>query len=488
MDKPLNKIIGLKKTEFDELVRTKQIRLNDARLIPFSKAGDEISLTSVLLSGIRLIKEFKKTLLSDVKMSSSGKLHVFTEVGFGNHKDRPDGLLLIERGGIIADAALIELKNGTNELESDQIERYSVIAKELSIPRIITVSNQFVSEPTQSPLGVKSTKNLSYYHLSWSYILTVGHILLTSKDNIIEDEDQALVMQEVLNYFESDKSAICGLNQMKPGWTDVVNKINCGTTIRLDDENTKQTVQSWQQQEMDIALKMSRSLGLMVSSGEAKYKSDLCKRLEDDARELVNENTLKSNLRIKGAASKLGVCAYFDKRVIEMNICLRAPTDKKTKGQMSWLEKQLFDCKKRDEQTFSVLKESLRIDIFFKNTAKPERLKWEEFWQRYEGIKDKEIREFGVIIFKDFGKDFSSRTKFVSIIEKLAIDFYKVFVEHLKNGEVLAPKMKENVEIPALPDAQSELSTTIQSEIVIQVEAVVTEEITETTSNSDEAA
>lgn len=473
MDKPLTKIVGLKKSEFDELVASKQIKISEARLIPFSKPGDEISLTSVFLSSLKLIKEFKKTLLNDVKMIGGGKLHVYTEVCFGNQKDRPDGLILVEKAGIIVDAALLELKNGSNELVLEQVERYATIAKELNIPKVITVSNQFVSEPTQSPLNLKNTKTLSFYHFSWSYILTIGHILLTSKETKIEDEDQAEVMKEVLNYFESDKSCICGLNSMKPGWTEVVNKINCGTTIRFEDEHTKQAVQSWQQQEMDIALKLSKNLGLIVSSGEAKYKSDLGKRLEDDAKELINENVLRSSLRIKGAASRICMNAYMDKRVIEMQISLRVPTDKKVKGQMSWLEKQLQDCKKKNEQSFAGIQDSLRIDIFFKNTTKPERVRWEEFWARYESIKDKEIREFGIILFKDFGKDFSSRTKFVSNIEKMAIDFYKVLVEHLRNSEIVAPKMKPEI----TEDNNTAPPATLNSDELLNEQALIITEM-----------
>ncbi len=37
-----------------------QFNLQQARLIPFYKPGDEMALTSILLSGLRLIKEFKK--------------------------------------------------------------------------------------------------------------------------------------------------------------------------------------------------------------------------------------------------------------------------------------------------------------------------------------------------------------------------------------------------------------------------------------------
>ena len=61
---------------------------------------------------------------------------------------RVDGLLLIVKSGIIKDAAILEMKNGRDMLEKEQIERYQEAAKEYSIPKLITISNQFVSEPT----------------------------------------------------------------------------------------------------------------------------------------------------------------------------------------------------------------------------------------------------------------------------------------------------------------------------------------------------
>ena len=53
MDKKLTKIIDLKKSEFDEFVKNGELQLGEARLIPFSKLGDEIALTSVILSSLR---------------------------------------------------------------------------------------------------------------------------------------------------------------------------------------------------------------------------------------------------------------------------------------------------------------------------------------------------------------------------------------------------------------------------------------------------
>ena len=50
MLKKLNKLVGLKKSEFDEYVNLGEIHLSQAKLIPTYKIGDELALTSIFLS------------------------------------------------------------------------------------------------------------------------------------------------------------------------------------------------------------------------------------------------------------------------------------------------------------------------------------------------------------------------------------------------------------------------------------------------------
>lgn len=67
------KIIGMKKEEFDALVndeKDSQVFLQPAHLIPMTKPGNEVTLTSIFLSGLRLIKEFRNLFSSEVKLSN----------------------------------------------------------------------------------------------------------------------------------------------------------------------------------------------------------------------------------------------------------------------------------------------------------------------------------------------------------------------------------------------------------------------------------
>ena len=130
MEKKLNSIIGISLRDFNELNDAGQIQFRPARLIPVLKPGDEMALTSVILSSTRIIKEFGNLVFGDLKMARGGQIHVFTEVTFPGFEDsRIDGLVIIVKGGVIKDATFFEMKNGTSEIDVDQITKYIEIAK-----------------------------------------------------------------------------------------------------------------------------------------------------------------------------------------------------------------------------------------------------------------------------------------------------------------------------------------------------------------------
>ena len=69
-----------------------------------------------------------------------------------------------------------------------------------------------------------------------------------------------------------------------------------------------------------------------------------------------------------------------------------------------------------------------------------------------EILKNKEIREFRILLIKDFGRKFASPKKFVEMIEHMLIDFYSGIVQHLYKWEPSAPKMVQPIEanVPAV--------------------------------------
>jgi len=422
----------------------KRISVRRARLIPIYKAGDEMALTSLFLSALRLVKEFRREVFSAVNLSASGKLHMFTEVNFADYEGaQPDGLILVVGGGKIKDAAILEMKNKDSILDEDQISQYLGVARQYQIPKLITVSNQFVSLPTQSPLNVKVPKNVNLYHLSWSYILTMAHLLLFEDEKNIEDVDQMEIMKEVVDYLEHKVSGVCGFTTMKPGWKEVVNKVNTGIAIKKDDTDVIDTISSWLQEERDMALILSRELGLLVKSGIPKFKHDLSGRINHEIKNLIEKKALSSTLQIAGAASDITVTAHFERRNIEMSVSLVSPQDKKLRGQIGWLQRQIDTCQRKNRNTFQSISNELCVGIEIKYQSQATRISLDNLEGVIDELRGKEIKSFRISQIKDLSRKFESRKGFVQNVESMLLDFYRGIVQHLKKWEMPAPQMPD---------------------------------------------
>jgi hypothetical protein len=443
MNKKPTKLIGLPFANFKSLVSEgNEIHLQTARLIPFYKPGDEMALTSIFMSALRLIKEFRKNISQAIGLPASGDLHIFTEIEFLLFdKKRIDGLILVVRGKKIVDAVLIEVKNKNNELNERQINDYAVISKEYGVKRLLTISNQFVSFPTQSPIKAKIPKSVSLFHLSWSYILTIAYILLIDNDNNIADEDQIEIMKEVVNYLESPKSGVVGFTQMKQGWTDVVNKMNAGASLKMNEDTVDETISSWLEEERDMALILSRELGLLVRSGQNRFKKDLTARIKHEKKQLITTKSLESILQIDGVVSDINVKPNFGRKNIEMSITLNVPQDRSLRSQITWLRNQIKYCNKKNPELFATIEKELMVDINIKFIREPVRVSFADLEYAYEKLGNKEIKSFSILQVKYLGRKFESRKLFVKIIEKMLIQYYQIIVQYLKKWEKPVPKI-----------------------------------------------
>lgn len=441
--KKLNKIVGLKKTEFDDFIKDGQIHLSQARLIPTYKLGDELSLTSIFLSTLRLVKEFRNTIFSEIKLPKGGKAYYYTEASFKDvdSSSRIDGLIIIVIGGIIKDAAFFEMKNKNNQLEEEQIKKYIELAKSLKVPKIITISNQFVSHSSHSPIDIRVPKSISLHHFSWVYINTIGQLLLFNNETNIEDEDQVELMKEVLSYFEHKLSGVSGYNQMKKGWVDVVESINSHKKLLMSDKSVEDAVVSWHEEERDMSLILSRELGMLVKNNYPKNK--LNGRLKEDIKKLVTKQILKSSLIVKRAVSNIDIVSNFNTRTVSMSVNITPPMDKGTKARIGWVIRQIENCKKKNDYLFNNNSKELWVEANIKYSSNDIILKYNNIDELYDLVGNKEIIGFKIIHIKDLGKKFSSSRKFVEIIEKMLIEFYKCYVQNLKNWTRPVPKISE---------------------------------------------
>lgn len=436
-DKKLKKLVGIKESDLIDFMNSGQIKFSNARLIPLLKTGDEMALTSIFLSSVKLVKEFRDTIFKDIKMPKSGKFYYLTEVNIPEFsKHRVDGLILVVKSGKIADATLFEMKKESNDIDEAQINEYSSLALKLKIPRIVTVSNQFVSNPSEAPYK-KPTKRLDFYHFSWSYLLTIGRILLFKNDFNIADEDQVEIMREVLFYFESEKSGVQGYNKMSVDWKDLTENILAHKTPRETDPVLINAIKSWYQEEKDMALKLSRELGVFV-----RTKAKTPEKLKSDVKQVIKHKSVKGKITVKDAVSDIILEADFEKKNVKMTVDITCPDTGTNTSKINWLVRQLEQGKKKSKESFDALKDCTYVvaNIKYARTPINERLL---DVSNLKGLpKNEEIKSFRLYIVEDFGRKFVSQKGFVSKVEQQLIDFYDAYVQYLTNWTKPAPKIE----------------------------------------------
>ena len=438
-----SKIIGMDISNFDHLLKGgKEIHLQSVRLLNFHKPGDELALTSIFLSGLKSIKEFRKNIFNQIGLTNSNNIRFYTEIEFILFdKLRIDGLIIIIKSNTIVDAVLIEVKNKKNNLHEEQIFSYLQISKEYRIPKFLTISNQFVNFSTQSPLNIKIPTQISLYHLSWTYILTASHILLAKNETNIENNDQRELMKEIVYYFESEKSGILGLTQVKPGWVELTKKINTRTKFKPTDIFVDETVSSWIQIERCMALTLSRELGIFVRSGNRKFKDDLSGRLKKEQKELADNYNIESIFKIEGAASQLILSANFDLKTIEYSSELLAPLDKQNRGKISWLKRQLAKSESKNEEVYKLISDNIFIEINYKFSKNSTKIKLLNLDSDSSLSSDKEIKGFNVIYVLSMGQKFEQRKIILDLIEENLMYYYQGIMQHLKKWEKPAPQI-----------------------------------------------
>ena len=435
--KKLTKLVGIKKEDFDGYIENKQIQVQEARLIPLLKTGDEMALSSILLSSLRLVKEFRDSIFKELKLSRSGKVYYYTEAAFPEIDSyRIDGLILVVISGVIKEAAFLEMKNKNNNLDVGQVENYISLAKKLGVKTLATISNEFVPNPTHSPVSVRVPKNFSLFHFSWTYLITQARLLLFKNETNIDDVDQVEIMKEVLSYMESPASGVYGHSQMKPGWKELTEKIRAQVSLKQSDEFVSEAVQSWHAEEKDIALLMSRKLGVLVKSSSKGKDS-----IKNDAKQIVKTNTLSGSLSVKNAVSEIKVKIDFERRAVSLSNKLTPPLDKGNKAKITWIDRQVGNCLKRSPEVFQTIEEHLWVEADIKYAREGVKVKLSDLESLKELTDGREIQGFHLIVMDGFGSRFGSTRKFIDLTEDLVLRYYEGMVQHLSNWKRPAPKL-----------------------------------------------
>ena len=435
-----NDLVGKDFSRFEELVKEKKITYSEVRLIPQLKTKDELALTSIFLSSLRLIKEYRDKIFKEIKLTIAGKSYFFKEMCFSDidEKSRIDGVIITVVSKKIKDIVFLEVKNGTNKLEKEQIERYIDVAKKIGSKSLFTISNKFVETPSDFPLNIDGNKKKKFnlYHFSWTYLETLAQLLLFENDENIDDEDQVELMKEVLHFLTHPKSGTNGYHQMNDGWRDLHTSVK--TNDKLKPEDLSSAILSWNEEEKDMSLLLSRSLGVLVK----------IKPIKNIAKSLEKNRIVKSRLEIKDAVSDLEITADFTRETVRMEVSVRPPGESGSIAKITWIKKLIESCNKKNVELFSNFEKEIWIDSdikFYKDSIKTQFINIDSLYEDEVIKQKKEIMGFKVVLIKDFKNNFGSKKLFVSIIEKMLLEFYEGIIQHLKNAPKKAPKLQQEV-------------------------------------------
>ena len=415
-----------------------------ARLLPVaSDTSKEARAASILLATMAAVKPFQDVLLESLglKVGKRSTVISYTEVVFQKAQEtgcRPDGLLVLESGRGKRWSALIEAKVGKADLQPEQIERYLGLAKKEGVDAVITLSNQFATVPTHSPIKVakNSSKGVNLYHWSWVYVWTQAKLLLT--EDVFSNDAERYILTEMVRYFGHPSIGVSRFDRMNSDWKDLVSKVQASAVIMKNDPALETSVSSWHQEVRDLALLMSRKLNTTVRAHLSRSHRDSPEtRMKDDCEKLIKEQKLHARLDIPDAAAPLEVVADLVRRSICVYMTLSAPKDKKkTPARVNWLIKQLKNAKA----------DNLYIRANWPgraaSTQAPLALLRDNVTNIEGDNKALVPSSFEIMLVHDMAGKFSGVKTFIEQLEEAVPWFYKNAGQHLRAYVAPPPKLR----------------------------------------------
>lgn len=320
----------------------------EARLIPTSgiSGQDEAErrATSALLAVMSAVKEFGTAITKPYGAPTSW-LETYIEVPFklDGKKVIPDGLIRAHRGSKTW-TALIEVKTGSAELATDQIENYLDVARIEGFDAVVTISNQIPYAPSIHPVDVdrRKLRSVDLHHISWAKIRTEAVKQRVYRG--VADPDQAWILGELIRYLEHPKSGTIDFDDMSESWVEIRNAVS-NATLRGNNEGLTEVVERWEQLMRFAALALGREIGaeveVLLSRAE---QDDPMSRIIEQKEQLVDQGQLSGTLRIPNSIGDLTVTADLRASRASASVDVSAPKDGRQTTRVNWLVRQLSDA------------------------------------------------------------------------------------------------------------------------------------------------
>jgi hypothetical protein len=433
-----------------------------ARLIPVAMKP-ELRNTSVTCAVLIAVEEFAETLFGALGAPTGkrAKVTAWLEPVFKSAKserhERPDALLIVDNGRRKW-RALVEAKARGADLDADQIERYLDIAKTHGIDAVVTISNQFVATPTQSPCQVsrQKLKKVSLFHWSWSYLKTESKIQLSKI--AVSDPDQAYILDEYVRFLEHDSAGVSEFEQMGKEWVDACKLYFAKSKVDKNSPAAAAVVSDWDELMRCTALHMSRDLETNVTTIlNAKERKDPNSRLETLQHTFAASGVLRSRLSVPDAASPIAIEADLTRRSVTVSMAVDAPRDKKrASATVTWLLRQL--SKTEVDDVMLVAKWPGRSPDTFAELSKVR----EDTNVLITNGKNQLPHTFGVRMISDLGGKFTQRRKFVPELVSCVTRFYKAVGQHVVQWQAPPPKPKNAVQVGEADSVTPQVVVTTQ--------------------------
>lgn len=370
----------------------------------------------------------------------------------------PDGLIRVSRGQRQW-TALVEVKTGTNELQTEQVEAYLDIAREHGFDALITISNEIPAVPGQHPTSVdkRKLKKVVLCHLPWTEILTQAAVQKEYRG--VADPDQAWILGELIRYLEHPRSGAMEFSDMGPAWVRVRDGVAAGT-LRANDSVAPQVAARFDALIRYACLRLGRRLGAEVTPALSRRElADPTLRSQALVGQLVDTGTMTGSIKIPGAVGPLQVTADLRAAQIICHVDVDAPRAGRPTTRVNWLVRQLKDAP-----------DAIRVEAFAMHArgAGTAELLRQVRSDPAVLISDpaKELRGFRVAQSTAAGsKRGTGRGAFIDSVLNAVDDFYEQVIQNLKPWMPAPPRLRSSDDLqPTEPVRESLVSTAISSQ------------------------
>ncbi|MEU4390741.1 hypothetical protein [Kribbella sp. NPDC023855] len=431
---------------------------HQARLIPTSGINgadeQERRATSALLAVMTSVREFGRVLIQPLG-APSGALEAFIEVPFqfGERRLYPDGLLRARRGQKQW-TALVEVKTGVNQLETEQLEAYLDIAHEQGFDAVITISNEIPAMAGMHPAKVdkRKVRRVALHHWSWSMVL--AEAVLQKEHRGVADPDQAWILGELIRYLEHPRSGALQFEDMSSSWVTTREAVAAGT-LRPGDKCAPEVAARFDALLRYVSLQLGRRLGDDVTPAlSRKELAEPALRSQALVQSMCTTGTMQGAISIPNAVGPLVVTADLRAGQAVCHVDVAAPKDGKPTTRVNWLVRQLRHAP-----------ETVRLEAFTLHSRGPgtaELLK-NVREQPTVLIEDprKELRSFQVALTLPLGtKRGRGRGAFIDSVENAINTFYGEVMQDLRAWTAAPPRLRET---PEQPEERPSLTSTALS-------------------------